>query len=245
MKSLQITRLTYRYLGSGSKAIEHVSFAWQAGELIVLAGPSGSGKSTLGKLLKGLNLPDLGTVELTEDGSSKVLASRELLDLIGWTDAQPERQIFAATVAEEVGFALTNRGVKGDQWRESVMSALQKVSLDPEAFWGRDPLTLSGGEKRRIALASTIVMSTSFLILDEPEGGLDEPGIEMTVRLVGKLKDDGVGILVISHDPASVWREADRILALEGGILAGNFPTGNFDWDQLTHWLETGEGKPQ
>ncbi len=241
LKTLRLTDLTYGYSRITPKAIEGVSFDWHSGELIILAGPSGSGKSTLGKLIKGLIAPDAGMIELILGDKPNQQSNDDLLDLVGWADAQPERQIFAATVADEVGFALINQGVKGEELQNSVVKALLDVSLDPEQFLTRDPLTLSGGEKRRIALASTIVVPTPFLILDEPEGGLDESGFELIVSLIRKLKDSGSGIMVISHDPAEICRDADRVLTLDNGKLTGDYSTMDFDWQQLTYWLETGK----
>lgn len=241
LKSLRLSNLCYAYPGNSPKALDQLSFEWSTGELIIVVGASGSGKSTLGRLLKGLIKPESGRIELSENGKTKQLTESDLLDLVGWTDAQPERQIFAVTVAEEIGFALANRGVRGDALNTAVRDAMLKVALDPDRFLERDPLTLSGGEKRRVALASTIVVPTPFLIFDEPEAGLDDEGTAMVAGLVEQLRQSDVGIMVISHDPADIWQSADRILAMDHGKLAGEFHQLGIDWQRLTDWLESGD----
>lgn len=242
---LRLTDLNFRFSGSHLKTIDDISFDWHPGELTVLTGASGSGKSTLGRLIKGLLAPDSGMISLIENGVARVFSSRERVDLIGWTDALPERQMFAADVLEEVGYALINRGVKGNELKRRVETACKKASLDPQKFLNRDPLTLSGGEKRRVIIASTIVVDYPYLIFDEPAGGLDEMGINAVSDLISQLAIDGAAVMVISHDPAGVWRNADRILALDNGKLAGDFSSNHFDWNKLNSWLETGFGEPQ
>lgn len=241
LKSLRLSNLRYAYPGNPDNALDQVSFDWHTGELVILVGASGSGKSTLGRLLKGLLQQESGQIELIENGKTKQLTASGLLDLVGWTDAQPERQIFAATVEEEIGFALVNRGIRGDALSAAVRNAMLKVCLDPDRFLERDPLTLSGGEKRRAALASTIVVPSSFLIFDEPEAGLDDEGTAMVAGLIGVLRQNDIGVMVISHDPASIWQSADRILAMERGKLVAEFNQESIDWQRLTDWLESGD----
>ncbi len=238
LKSLRLSGLTYAYPGNSSSALDQISFEWRRGELVVLVGPSGSGKSTLAKLIKGLIVPISGQIDLVGGGSERLLTANELLETVGWTDAQPERQIFAATVEEEVGFALANRGVKGEPLATAVRGALADVQLDPDNFIERDPLTLSGGEKRRIAIASTIVVESPFLIFDEPEAGLDVEGTSMIMQLVDRLRTKNIGIMIISHDPAYSWRQTDRVISMDHGRIKNESTQPNIDWARLTEWLE-------
>jgi energy-coupling factor transport system ATP-binding protein len=191
-------------------------------------------------LLKGLIKPTSGQIDLQESGKPRSLATSDLLDLVGWTDAQPERQIFASSVEEEIGFALANRGISGKALHSAVCDAMLKVALDPDRFLARDPLTLSGGEKRRVALASTIVVPSPFLIFDEPEAGLDDSGTAMIANLIDQLRRTEIGIMIISHDPASIWQSADRIITMAHGKLTGEFNQETVDWQKVTDWLESG-----
>lgn len=134
---------------------------------------------------------------------------------VAWVDAQPERQIFASTVREEVGFGLAQSGANAMQIEKSVRKALETVGLDPESYLDRSPFQLSGGEKRRVAIASIVASPSDFIIFDEPGAGLDDVGIEQFRSLAGRLKSGGAGVMVISHDLDDFADLAGEVITLD------------------------------
>lgn len=248
MATLRARGLTFYYPGRQTPALEGINLDWREGEALLLMGPAGSGKSTLGRLLKGLAEPDSGIIELQGGDRSRRLTSHDLLRLVGWADAQPERQLFASTVRDEVAFGPGNAGVAGIALVERVIWALRAVGMDPQRFLARDPLTLSGGEKRLMALAGVIASPARFYLLDEPEAGLDEAGVEAVGRLLRHLRDEGVGTLVITPSPPSIEGGdkggVDRLLVMDEGRLVADFPSEEVDWKRVRDWLERGGGQP-
>jgi len=237
---LAARNISLRYNGRDEWALKEVTAQWRKGESILVLGRAGSGKSSLGKLFKGLLTPTEGRIEIVEDESVGTVAPSELLTLVGWADAQPERQIFAATVRDEVAFGPRQRNLPPDEVDRRVQKALDTVGLDFNRYQERDPLMLSGGEKRRVGLASAISSPAKFFVLDEPAAGLDPAGIKRIRDLVWKLGEEAAGVLVISHDADDFKDLVDTVWVMAGGRLKLSVPAKGADWQQLNHWLEDG-----
>ncbi|NLY32034.1 MAG: ABC transporter ATP-binding protein [Firmicutes bacterium] len=210
--------------------LEQVSFSWPRGEQVLkdinlaiekhdtvaLMGPNGSGKTTLGKLIIGLLAPSAGRVLLWgEDAAKYSLAARGRR--IGYVFQNPERQFFASTVSEEIGFALKLRGMSPEEAEKRVGEMLGLFEL--EAYADTFPFNLSQGEKQRLALAAVFALNPEFIILDEPFSGLDWLRKQHLLAMLARVGETGVGYLLISHDEEMCARLCSRVLHLEGGEL--------------------------
>ena len=202
---------------------------------------SASGKSTLGRLAKGLLEPNSGRFILRyAQNRSHHLSARNRLETVGWAEPHPEKQFFASKVREEIAFGPENQGLKGRELEKRVFWAIQLVDLEPDHYLERDPRSLSGGEQRRLALASIIAFRTPFYIFDEPTAGLDYKGRCCFKALLVRLRDEGCGIVWITHKLKLLQNVADRIWGLEKGELLIDSPAAKVDWEILSDLLEQG-----
>lgn len=240
MLTLAARNLSLRYAGREEWALKDVSVNWRQAESILLIGAAGSGKSSLGKIFKGLLAPDSGRIEIVDDNRTSETHPDKLLALVGWADAQPERQIFASTVWEEVAFGPQQRGLPSDEVSRQVRKALEVVGLNYDRFKERDPLMLSGGEKRRVGLAAAISTPAKFYVLDEPVAGLDSTGIKCIRDMTWKLGEEAAGVIVISHDHNDFTDLVDTVWLMEAGRLIKTVSAREADWEKINHWLESG-----
>jgi len=195
------------------RALEGVDLSVSPGELVVVMGPSGSGKSTLIAACAGLLMPSKGRVRV--DGIDP--AGGDIAPgTVGVVLQDPETQLFGDTVLDDVSFGPRNLGREGDVLTEAVRTALEVVGLDVGEYGSRSPFGLSGGEARRVAIAGVLAMEPSYVLLDEPEAGLDRAGREAVHRIVERLVLDR-GVVVVTHDPEEMLALADRCLVLAGG----------------------------
>jgi energy-coupling factor transport system ATP-binding protein len=208
-------------------ALHEVSFTIQPGEFIALAGRSGSGKSTLVQILKGLLTPTRGRLMI--DGVDPAAARRGgLFDQVGLVFQYPEHQLFSATVYDDVAFgprqqAQGQRQVDEADLRRRVAWAMSAVGLDLPAWADRHPQELSGGEKRRVAIAGVLALKPRLLILDEPTAGLDARGRRSLFDLLHRLnREEGVTILLVGHRPEEILAHASRLLVLDSGGIVGD-----------------------
>lgn len=195
--------------------LENCSLSIRSGEIVGLIGATGSGKSTIGQLLCGLLEPDSGTVVLREENGHESKPFDKPGRIVG-TFQQPERQFFLSSCAEEIRFGPENLGLSLTD--KQVEDFIRQVGLGSAEFAKRDPLTLSLGEKRRLAFACILSMSPSFLVFDEPTAGLDPVGESWFKYMAGDLRKQGCGILIISHDRDLIASLADRICRIDGGF---------------------------
>jgi energy-coupling factor transporter ATP-binding protein EcfA2 len=237
LNQIRLENVAYRFPGSKRSAVDGVGFCWIEGEIIGLVGLSGAGKSTLGRLIKGLLDPSAGQIRFVQDNAPHRSDSSLLMRKVGWADARPERQFFAETVCEEVGFGPQNYGLTGAELDERVAVTLKLLGMEPEAFLERDPSTLSGGEKRRAALASTLAIGYPFYVLDDPAAGLDDIGLQSIRLLIRSLSEQGVGVMVIGHDLTLLSPGTTRLLRMSEGRLIGDHPPGTWDSKEITSWL--------
>lgn len=218
--SIIIKNLTHIYHPSTpleTVALKDISLQTEKGQWLSIVGHTGSGKSTLAQHLNALIVPEKGEV-VVENMVARSRSSdlRKIRHLVGLVFQYPEQQLFAETVFEEVAFASRNWGVPEDELQGVVERSLLEVGLSLD-FLDRNPFQLSGGEKRRIALASVLAADPAYVVLDEPTAGLDATGRKELVRLLLAQKNKGRGIVFVTHDLEIALMASDSILVLEGG----------------------------
>ena len=205
-----------------SVVLEGVSFTVESGEFAAVIGHTGSGKSTLLMHLNGLMKPTHGQV--LADGidiNEKTKEAREARRKVGLVFQYPEYQLFEETVLKDVCFGPKNYGFSPEECEAKAVEALKLVGIDPEVKGSVSPFELSGGEKRRVAIAGVLAMEPQVLILDEPTAGLDPKGHRDILDMVCRIhRDRGLTILLVSHNMDDAARLADRILVLDKGHLA-------------------------
>ncbi len=221
--SIKAEELTYVYMKDTpfeSTAIKDVGFEIKDGEFVAIIGHTGSGKSTLIQLLNGLLKPTSGKVYVdgVEVGSSKK-ELKEVRGKVGIVFQYPEYQLFEETVEKDVAFGPKNQGEKAEVIAERVKNALEDMGLCYEEVKDMSPFELSGGQKRRVAIAGVLAMDPQIVIFDEPTAGLDPRGREMLFDSIEKLKNKGKTIILVSHSMDDVARLADRILVMYNGSL--------------------------
>ncbi len=187
------------------------------GEYLAIIGPNGCGKTTLIKLLNALLTPSAGTVEVDGLDSRDRRSAAEIRRKVGMVFQNPDNQIVGMTVEEDIAFGPGNLGLKLDIIRERVESSLRMVGLWEKR--DRAPYTLSGGEKRLVAVAGVLAMEPRYIALDEPTSYLDPAGRRAVLELIGKLHSRGMGIIQVSHDMDEIVG-AQRVIALSGGRIA-------------------------
>lgn len=215
--------LTYEYNKDTTlalKALDDVSLVIAQGEMIGLIGHTGSGKSTLVQHLNALLTPDSGTVYFNgEDVFEKDYDRKKLRGKVGLVFQYPEHQLFEETVFEEVCFGPKNMGVSRKQAELSAYAALKQVGV-PDGCFYQSPFDLSGGQKRRVAIASVLAMKPEILILDEPTAGLDPKGRYEILTQIRKLKEENnVTVILVSHSMEDVAEYVDRIVVMDHGKI--------------------------
>jgi len=220
--NLRFENVSFAYENFNSPAsnqLDAINFAIQSSEVVGIVGRSGSGKTTLMQLCNGLLMPQQGRIVVDEQDIN--LTDYDLPALrrrLGLVFQFPETQFFAATVEEEIAFGPRQQNLGSGEFQECVTNSLQLVGLNA-SFAGRNPFTLSQGEKRRVAIASVLAMQPEMLVLDEPTAGLDGRGVaEVSAILKGWLSPERT-LLIISHDVDFISTHCPRILVLEKGRL--------------------------
>ena len=220
---IEITQLSHTYM-PGSQlaypALSDISLTIQDGEFLGIIGHTGSGKSTLIQHFNGLLQPTLGSVLVDGLDTREKKVRKQIRSLVGMVFQYPEYQLFEETVARDVAFGPKNMGLEEAEIATRVTEALRLVGLDPDAFSEKSPFELSGGEKRRAALAGILAMRPKYLVLDEPMAGLDPRGRREILSLIESLRGEfGTGIVMVSHSMDDVAMYADRIAVLDQGAL--------------------------
>ena len=234
---LEARDIRYRYPGS-QEAIKGISFHIRRGEKIALVGPNGAGKSTLLKMFNGMIRPDSGTLLFDNEPIRYDTPSlRQLRKRVGYVLQNSDRQIIAPTVYQDVAFGPANLGYDDQAIRQAVALALRHVGL--EGFDRRPPHHLSGGEKKRVAIAGVLAMDPDVLVFDEPTSGLDPSGSEDLMELLDELNHEGKTVIISTHNVELAYPWADRaILLLDGRILYEDVPDvafGNSDHVRKAH----------
>ena len=213
---LRVESVSYNYR-SGVEALSDISFSVGQGTIYGIMGETGSGKSTLLKLLNGLYTPSKGRIFLDDEDYSSIPSST-LPFRVGLVFQYPESQLFEESVILDVAFGPKNKGRSKEEAISDAEKALTTVGLKKDK-WNKSPFNLSGGEKRRAALAGIIAMDPEVLVLDEIAAGLDKEGKDRIFSVLENLKNEGKTIIFVSHSPDDVARYAERVLVLNKGKL--------------------------
>jgi len=233
MSVLRFEDVSFEYAGSNGelpvKALDHVTFSVEKGEFIGLIGHTGSGKSTMIQHMNGLLRPTSGRVLLMDkdlaDGS---WTRQQICAHIGLVFQYPEYQLFAPTVLEDVMFGPGNLGMSEEEARRHAEQALERVGIQEDKY-ERSPFDLSGGEKRRVALAGVLAMEPEILVLDEPGAGLDPAARRSLMELFMQLSHEGITVLCSTHSMENIAEAASRILVVDKGrIVMDDTPAAVF-----------------
>jgi len=224
MTAIETRNLTYRYSNTSKAtpaAIEGIDLRVEAGELLAVIGHTGSGKSTLVQHLNALLKPTEGLVLVDgKDIWENKKAIRAARFWVGLCFQYPEYQLFEETVEKDIAFGPKNMGLAPEEIQRRVLRALEYVGL-PRSSLGKSPFDLSGGERRRAAIAGVMAMEPQALVLDEPTAGLDPMGKEQILAMILRYREEtGRTVILISHNMEEVARMADHVLVMDRGRAA-------------------------
>lgn len=224
MTNIQLSteNLSFTY-PDGTQALKNINIEIEKGEKVAIIGPNGAGKSTLFSHFNGLTEPTSGCVKIEDKPIS--FEKDELLKVrqkVGIVFQDPNDQLFAPTVKEDIAFGPMNLGLGYDEVEKRVEDALKMVGM--ENYEDKTPHHLSGGQQKRIAIAGIIAMKPELMILDEPTAGLDPDGVEKVLNIMNQLNEEGMTLIISSHDIDMISKYADKIFVLYNGeiIESGN-----------------------
>ena len=220
--SIKIENLKHVYMpGSPFEkiALDNINLKIEDNEFVALIGHTGSGKSTLIQHLNGLLSPTEGKIFIDDiDITEKSVKLVDIRRKVGLVFQYSEYQLFEETIEKDIAFGPKNLGLTESEIHERVIKAMEMVGLDYEVYKDKSPFDLSGGQKRRVAIAGVIAMSPKVLILDEPTAGLDPKGRDDILSQIQKLhKDYGMTIILVSHSMEDVANIADRVIVMNKG----------------------------
>ncbi len=217
MSIIEAKDITYEY-PDGTEALKNVDFQVEKGKIVALLGPNGAGKSTLFLHFNGILRPTSGeinvegqTIDYSKDGLMQVRQK------VGIVFQNPDDQLFAPTVVEDVAFGPLNMGLPPEEVEKRVADALEKVGMN--GFEKKPPHHLSGGQKKRVAIAGILAMDPQIMVLDEPTSGLDPKGASQILKLLYKLNEEGMSIIISTHDVDLVPLYADKIYIISNGEI--------------------------
>jgi cobalt/nickel transport system ATP-binding protein len=217
MKVIETKDITYEY-PDGTKALDKVNFNVDEGKIVALLGPNGAGKSTLFLHFNGILSPSTGSVLIDEE--SVKYNKKDLMQVrqkVGIVFQNPDDQLFAPTVLEDVAFGPMNMGLSKEEVEVRVKEALLRVGM--EGFEKKPPHHLSGGQKKRVAIAGILAMKPKIMVLDEPTSGLDPKGASQILRLLYKLNHEGITIVISTHDVDLVPLYASKVYIISEGKI--------------------------
>ncbi|ACL75169.1 energy-coupling factor transporter ATPase [Ruminiclostridium cellulolyticum] len=222
-----IENLHYTYMGGGpfeKNALHDVNIKIDDGSFIGIIGHTGSGKSTLIQHLNGILKPTKGSVVINSiDTKQKNL--KELRQQVGIVFQYPEHQLFEETVKKDISFGLLKQGLSQDEIDRRIISAMQSVGLD-EDILEKSPFELSGGQKRRVAIAGVVAMKPQILVLDEPTAGLDPRGRDEIFGYITKLHNESnMTIILVSHSMEDIARLTERVIVMNEGTIFMDKPS--------------------
>lgn len=200
-------------------ALKDINLHIKKGEMAAIIGHTGSGKSTLIQHFNALELPTGGKVFINgEDVCDKKTNLKLLRSKVGLVFQYPEHQLMEQTVKKDIAFGPKNLGITGDELEERVCLAAKMIGLREE-YLEKSPFELSGGEKRRVAIAGVLAMEPEAIVLDEPTAGLDPRGRDELFELLKKLNDTGMTVVIVSHSMEDVAKIAKRIIVIDDGKI--------------------------
>ena len=223
MSVLEVKNLTHTYSGNTpfvNDAVSDVSFSVEKGEIIGIIGHTGSGKSTLVQHLNGLLKPTEG--EIFIDGENiwdNLKEIRKVRSRVGLVFQYPEYQLFEETVFADIAFGPKNMGLSGDELKTRVLETCKIIGVKDE-YLEKSPFDLSGGEKRRVAIAGVMAMRPEVIVFDEPTAGLDPKGRENVMSIIADYRNaTGATVIIISHSMEDMALVADRLIVMNNGKL--------------------------
>lgn len=244
--SITLKKVSYYYnqkTPSQRQVLKDIDLNIQKGEFIALIGETGSGKSTLVQQLNGLLIPSFGKLTFEDDQTKTVIYDiqrepsydkklnpvfykdkkikniKELRKRVGMVFQFPEYQLFETNVLTDVSYGPKNFGLKKEEAEEKAKQALELVGLD-SSYFKRSPFELSGGEKRKVAIAGIIAMNPDYLALDEPTAGLDPVGEKNMMELFKKISDTGTTIILVTHNMDIVMEYCNKVCVVEDGRIS-------------------------
>lgn len=231
MRAIEVNNISFVYSKKTpyeKRALDDVSLNIEEGEFVGIIGHTGSGKSTFIQHLNGLIKPESGQIKIFDVDITAKKPKPNLKKLrgdVGMVFQYPEYQLFDDTVEKDVGFGCRNMKLDKPEIEKRVKDAITLVGLDYEDIRARSPFDLSGGQKRRVAIAGVIAMNPRILILDEPTAGLDPSGKEQILNMIVELKRErGLTVIIVSHDIDEIVRFADRLIVFNEAKIAFDLP---------------------
>jgi len=220
-KLLEVSDLSYSYDDGKSYAIEHIDLEVYEGEILAIVGKSGCGKTTLISHLNGILRPEHGDVRLYKgDGSALTTTDkknvREIRKSVGLVFQYPEYQLFEETIYKDIAYGIKDLQISDEERDRKIREAAMRAGLEEDVL-NQSPFELSGGQKRRAAIAGVLVMEPSVLVLDEPAAGLDPKGRKEMFSLIEELSRKGTTVVLVSHNMDEACRWADRIYCVKDG----------------------------
>lgn len=221
IKLNQVTHIYSPETPFEKEALSNIDLEISKGEFVGLIGHTGSGKSTLIQHLNGLMKPSKGTVFINgKDIHSKQTSLKDIRQQVGLVFQYPEYQLFEMTIYKDVSFGPKNMGLSADEVDQRVRGALEMVGIG-EDMYEKSPFELSGGQKRRVAIAGVLAMNPEILILDEPTAGLDPKGrTEILDQISAMHQKLGITVILVSHSMEDVARYVDRLVVMKRGQIA-------------------------
>lgn len=236
--SIELKNVRYDY-GQGNKrpALDNINLKIDKNEFIGIIGHTGSGKSTLTQLFNGLLYASGGKVtvdgqEVSEDHKDKL---KKIRQNVGLVFQYPEYQLFEETIALDIAFGPKNLGLSEEEITKRVKDSMEKVGLSYEKFKDESPFELSGGQKRRVAIASILAMKPQYLILDEPTAGLDPEGRDEILSEIKNIYDseDDMTVIIVSHSMEDIAKVANRVIVMnQGKVFADDRPEIIYSMDE-------------
>jgi cobalt/nickel transport system ATP-binding protein len=217
MNVIETKDITYHY-PDGTKALDKVNFKAEEGKIVALLGPNGAGKSTLFLHFNGILRPTSGSVVI--DGSEIKYDKKDLMRVrqnVGIVFQNPDDQLFAPTVVEDVAFGPMNLGLSKEDVEQRVDESLKRVGM--EEVKKKAPHHLSGGQKKRVAIAGILAMKPKIMVLDEPTSGLDPKGASQILRILYELNKEGMTIIISTHDVDLVPLYANQVYIISNGQI--------------------------
>ena len=230
-----------------AEALKNINLEINKGEFIGLIGHTGCGKTTLIQHFNGLLTPTSGKVYVEEmDISKKGIDLKLIRQKVGLVFQYPENQLFEETIFQEIAFGPKKLGLSEDKIEKRVREALKMVDLDYNLYAERSPFTLSGGEMRRVAIASILSIKPKMLVLDEPTANLDPQGRNKILSEIKAIHDDfGITVVLVSHNMEKVAEMADRLLVMNKGEIIMDGPPREIFAKRADDLLKVGLGLPQ
>lgn len=238
--SIKLNNVSYEYgqaSGRSTKALDDINLVIEKNEFIGIIGHTGSGKSTLTQLFNGLLYPTSGTVEVDDQIVSEKYKDKlkSVRQKVGLVFQYPEYQLFEETIALDIAFGPKNLGLDDEEVEKRVKNSMELVGLDYEKFKDRSPFQLSGGQKRRVAIASILAMEPKYIVLDEPTAGLDPSGrdeiLDELVEIFNRSED--LTVIVVSHSMEEIAKIAKRVIVMEHGkIFMDDIPENIYSKDE-------------